>query len=280
MPRNPSIVNTDWSGLSFGQQVRHLEVEGYVVLPGMLTPDQVAQLHAELEPIPTESPDYTDKKKAHNDIQWTGGAITELIANPPMIAWLERLFGDLPVLMTYDYSRSEAGCPAINLHADGQPWGSKIFGAEQSCPRLVRVLYYLQDLTPERAPFRVVPRSHLSFHNHGNPYLRYREHPEEVMVTCSAGAACLINQNVFHGNFPNRSGQAREMLGLAYRPPWSGPFEPVATWSEQELSGVPGAVRAVMTDRNRRIWLPDAGNVHPDMPSEAEGIDPSRWKLT
>ena len=90
----------------------------------------------------------------------------------------------------------------------------------------------------------------------------------------------MINQNVFHGNFPNRSGQAREMLGLAYRPPWSGPFEPVATWSEQKLLGVPGAVRSVMTDRNRRIWLPDAGNVHPDMPSEAEGIDPSRWELT
>jgi len=277
LTRNPSIVHTDWSALTPGQQVRHLEVEGYVVLPGMLTPDQIAQLHAELKLIPTESPDYTDKKRAHNDIQWAGGAITELIANPPMIAWLERLFGDLPVLMTYDYSRSEAGCPAINLHADGQPWGSKIFGAEQSCPRLVRVLYYLQDLTPERAPFRVVPRSHLSFHNHGNPYLRYREHPEEVMVTCSAGSACLINQNVFHGNFPNRTGQAREMLGLAYRPPWSGPFEPVETWSEKQLSEVSDAIKLIMTDRNRRIWLPDAGNVHPDMPAEAEGINPSRW---
>ena len=99
------------------------------------------------------------------------------------------------------------------------------------------------------------------------------------MVTCAAGDACLINQNVFHGNYPNRTNQAREMLGLAYRPPWAGPFEPVASWSKEELSRVPEAVKAVMTDRSRRIWLPDAGNVHPDMPSDADGIDPSRWDL-
>ena len=100
------------------------------------------------------------------------------MGHPPVVQFLSRLFGAPPIVMTYGYSRSEAGCPAINLHADGQPWGTKIFGPEQSCPRLVRVLYYLQDLTAERAPFRVVPRSHLSFHHETNPYLRYRSHPE------------------------------------------------------------------------------------------------------
>ena len=41
MRRDAIIVNTDWSRLTFGQQIRHLEVEGYVVLPGMLSPDLV-----------------------------------------------------------------------------------------------------------------------------------------------------------------------------------------------------------------------------------------------
>ena len=45
LTRTPSIVNRDWSSLTFREQVRQLEVEGNVVLPGMLTPDQVAQLH-------------------------------------------------------------------------------------------------------------------------------------------------------------------------------------------------------------------------------------------
>ncbi len=272
-----SVVATDWSAMTGGERIRHLEVEGYVLLPGLLNAALVAQLQSELGHIPTHGAEYTELKQVHNDIQWAGGTITELIAHPPAIAFLTELFGCQPVMMTYDYSRSEPGCPAINLHADGQPWGTKIFGPEQSCPRLVRVLYYLQDLTPERAPFRVVPRSHLSFHNDGNPYLRYRSHPEQVMVTARAGDACLINQNVFHGNFENRSAEAREMLGIAYRPSWAGPFAAVDPWPVEELAKASPAVRAALGDRNQRIWFPDADSVPPDLKEAAPGIDPSRW---
>ena len=271
------IVDTDWSALTLGQRIEHLEVEGYVVLPDLLSAEHIARLSDELKRIDTQAADYTDKKQYHNDIQWAGGALTELIGHEPTIAFLQHLFGGDVIMMTYDYSRSEPGCPAINLHCDGQPWGSKIFGPEQSCPRLVRVLYYLQDLTPQAAPFRVVPRSHLSFHNDANPYLRYKEHPEQVMVTCKSGSAALINQNVFHGNYPNESDQARELLGIAYRPTWAGPCDHVEPWDPQQLAKVTPAVRAVMQDRNTRIWRYDGGNVPGDMPSEAPGIDPSRW---
>ena len=274
-----TIIDTDWASLSVGDRIRHLEVEGYVVLPDVLTREQVRALHEQLRSIETNGTDYTDKKQVHNDIQWTGGAITELIAHPPTIAILKTLFGCDPIMMTYDYSRSEPGCPAIMLHADGQPWGTKIFGPEQSCPRLVRVLYYLQDLTPQRAPFRVVPRSHLSFHNDANPYLRYRRHPEQVMVTCSAGDACLINQNVFHGNYPNETHEPREMLGIAYRPSWAGPCDQVDPWPDEQLERLPAHVRAVLGDRNTRIWNYDSDNVPADLKDEAPGINPSRWEI-
>lgn len=280
MARKDHIVDTPWSSLSMGDRIRHLEVEGYVVIPDILSLDLVGQLRDELSRVPTVGTDYTDKKQTANDIQWSGGALTELIAHPPMVEFLNQLFGDLPIFMTYDYSRSEPGCPPINLHCDGQPWGSKIFGPEQSCPKLVRVLYYLEDLTPESAPFRVVPRSHLSFHNDANPYLRYKEHPEQVMVTCGAGAAALINQNVVHGNYPNRSDHARELLGLAYRPTWAGPCEPVDPWPEEQLAKVSPSVRAILRDRNTRIWMYDAPNVPPGLASEAPGINPSRWEQT
>ena len=272
------IVSTDWEKLSSGEQIRHLEVEGYVVLPNLLSPDHVAQLRDELSRISTSGTDYTDKKQVHNDIQWSGGAITALISHGPTIEFLTQLFGDTPVMMTYDYSRSEPGCPAINLHSDGQPWGSKIFGPEQSCPKLVRVLYYLQDLTPAAAPFRVVPRSHLSFHNDANPYLRYKEHPEQVMVTCGAGSAALIHQNVFHGNYVNRSNNARELLGIAYRPTWAGPCDEVPPWDAEHLARIQPAIREIMQDRNQRIWVYDAPNVPPNLRSQAPGINPSRWE--
>ena len=272
------IVDTDWSRLTLGQRIEHLEVEGYVVIPDLLTPDHVALLRNELARIPTQGSDYTEKKQYHNDIQWAGYTISELIAHPPTIDFLTELFGDTPIMMTYDYSRSEPGCPVINLHSDGQPWGSKIFGPQQSCPKLIRVLYYLQDLTPVAAPFRVVPRSHLSFHNDANPYLRYKEHPEQVMVTCQAGSGALINQNVFHGNYPNNSDHTRELLGIAYRPTWSGPCEPVEPWNPERLAKLSATVKNIMRDPNTRIWMYDAPSVPPDLKNEARGIDPSRWE--
>ena len=36
------------------------------------------------------------------------------------------------------------------MHTDGQPHGSNLFGYEGSCPRLIRVLYYLDDLSGQQ----------------------------------------------------------------------------------------------------------------------------------
>lgn len=36
-----NIVTTDWRALSVPERVRHLEVEGYVVLPDALTPEML-----------------------------------------------------------------------------------------------------------------------------------------------------------------------------------------------------------------------------------------------
>ena len=73
------------------------------------------------------------------------------------------------------------------------------------------------------------------------------------MVTCKAGSAALINQNVFHGNFPNVGAYAREMLAIAYRPAWAGPGSEIDPWDPEELARVSPAVRELMGDRNTRI---------------------------
>ena len=202
-----------------------LEVEGYLVLPNVLTDEKITQLREEVSDIETRGTDYSEKQRGGiGSLAFRGGNITRLIANPPTISFLERLFGDELVVMSYAYARSEPGHPGISLHTDGQPGGSEIFGYEGSVPVLVRVLNYLEDLTLEVSPFRVVRRSHLSMHADGNPYLRYESHPDEVMVPVKAGSAVLINHRVFHGNFPNNGDYAREMLAIAYRPAWGGPI--------------------------------------------------------
>ena len=272
------VDNRDWRQLSRGEQIRNLELEGYLILPDVLPPPLLAELReitAELETTPM---DYSVHQRTRSQMQWHGGAITQLIDHRPVTDFLAELLGDDLVFMTYAYAISEPGHPGISLHTDGQPYGSQIFGYEGSCPIIIRVLYYLDELTPEVSPFRVVPRSHLSLHADANPYKRYTGHPEEVMVPAPAGSALLLNHKVFHGNFPNVGSYARRMLAIAYRPAWAGPIVPeVKPWAEEQLATLPANVRPYFIDRNIRRADFNVANKPADMADQATGLNPSRW---
>ncbi len=275
----PSIDDRDWGLLSVGERIRQLEVEGYVVLPGLLSAEQVLALKSQTAALPLKSVDYSPAQEYCHDVQFRGGAITELIGQPEMIRFLKRLFGDELLMMHYAYAKSGPGHPGISLHTDGQPYGSEIFGYEGSCPFLVRVLYYLDDLTADVSPFRVVPRSHLCMHGDANPYKRYESHPEERYVCAKAGSVVLINHRVFHGNAPNRGQRARELLAIAYRPAWASPIAEVKPWPAEEVARLPAALKPFFGDRNRRDWDFAGANKPAKMAQEAPGMNPSRWDL-
>ena len=273
------IDERDWSALTLGERIRQIEVEGYLLLPDLLNADHLARLKAETDELETTPVDYSVHQRGRSNLQFVGGVLTDLVAHPPTIAFLRELLGEEIILSHYGYARSEPGHPGISLHTDGQPFGSQIFGYEGSVPVMVRVLYYLDDLTPDISPFRVVPHSHLAMHADGNPYQRFESHPEEVMVTARAGAAILINHRVFHGNYPNTGDRPRGMLAIAYRPAWAGPVDRVDDWDPGEVAKLPDAVRPFFGGRNTRLWDFGGGNKPANMATEAPGMNPSRWAL-
>ena len=273
------IDERDWSALTLGERIRKIEVEGYLLLPDLLNADHLARLKAETDELETTPVDYSVHQRGRSNLQFVGGVLTDLVAHPPTIAFLRELLGEEIILSHYGYARSEPGHPGISLHTDGQPFGSQIFGYEGSVPVMVRVLYYLDDLTPDISPFRVVPHSHLAMHADGNPYQRFESHPEEVMVTARAGAAILINHRVFHGNYPNTGDRPRGMLAIAYRPAWAGPVDRVDDWDPGEVAKLPDAVRPFFGGRNTRLWDFGGGNKPANMATEAPGMNPSRWAL-
>ncbi len=167
------LDDRDWSRLSLGEQIRQLELDGYLLIPGLLDENHIARLKRETAELTTTPVDYSEHQRGCPHLEFHGGEITQLIGHRPVIDFLQTLFGGVPVVMSHAYARSEPGHPGISLHTDGQPYGSEIFGYEGSAPVTVRVLYYLDDLTEEVSPFKVVPRSHLSLHADANPYLRY-----------------------------------------------------------------------------------------------------------
>ncbi|MBM3803655.1 MAG: phytanoyl-CoA dioxygenase family protein [Acidimicrobiia bacterium] len=275
-----NVVEMDWSKMTTGQRIKHLEIEGYVLIPDLLSPQQIVAIRSELDRLPTTPTDYSENQRGHSNVQWSDSPqAIDVIALPAMIDFLTALFGDEIICTSCVYALSRPGHPGIAIHTDSQPYGSAIFGLQASAPRLVRVLYYLDDLTPERAPLKVIPHSHLSFHSDSNPYKRYLSHPEEMMVTCQAGSAAIINQSVFHGNYPNRSQEDRHMLAIAYRPAWAGPISDVPDWDAEKVAKLPPHVRQYFKSLNTRKIDYNVGNRPANMATQAPGINPSRWDV-
>lgn len=269
---------TDWKALTRQEQIRSMELDGFVVLPDLLYPETLDTIREELERLPAKAVDYSPHQRTFSNVQWTDSpAAIETIAHPRMIEFLSDLFGDALICTSCSYTCSHPGYPGIGIHTDSQPYGSKIFGVQASSPVLARVLYYLDDLTPECSPFKVVPRSHLSLHRDGNPYTRYLNHPEERMVTCQAGSAVVINQKVFHGNYPNHSDRLRRMLAIAYRPAWAGPIGEVEERDPDQVAKLPDPIRPFFRSLNTRAIDFDVPNRPDHMLPNAKGIAPSRW---
>ncbi|MCH9726896.1 MAG: phytanoyl-CoA dioxygenase family protein [Planctomycetes bacterium] len=271
-------VETDWDSLSLGQRIRSLEVDGYVVIPDLLTADQLALIRDELKQLPTTGTDYSAHQRGFSNVQWSDSPTAiDVIALPVMIEFLETLFGDELICTSCAYAVSQSGHPGIAIHTDAQPYGSKIFGLGASSPCLVRVLYYLDDLTPEHSPFKVIPGSHLSLHADANPYHRFLSHEDEEMVTCRAGSAVIINQKVFHANYPNYSDSDRHMLAIAYRPAWAGPIGEVTDYEADKVNALPEHVRPFFRSLNTQKIDYDLPNRPDNMARHAPGISRRRY---
>lgn len=273
------VDSTDWARMSTKQRIRHLELEGFVIIPDLIPADLIKKMRSELDRLPTKGTDYSENQRGCVDVHFTDSPhCIDLIAFPFMIDFLTNLFGDELICTSCVFTLSKPGHPGIAIHTDSQPYGSRIFGMQASSPRLVRVLYYLDDLTPEKSPLKVIPRSHLSLHSDNNPYKRYLSHPEEVMVTCKAGTAAIINQAIWHANYPNVSTEDRALLAIAYRPSWAPPVAEVPDWPAEKIAKLPAHVRPFFRNLNTRNFDFNVPNRPDNMATSAPGINPSRWE--
>ena len=234
-----NVDETDFESMSLGEKIRHLEVEGYTVLPKAVDASKIEQIKKEMKDAPMQTKDYSDCQTFHLEPQWYSPAVASLIANPPVVEFLEELCGPEIIFTRGFFHRTLPGSPPVSMHTDGQPFGSSIFGYEGSSPKLLRVIYYFDDLTKERAPFRILPRSHLSFHAEANPYKRYKSHPEEITICAEAGTAIVFPVNIFHGVHPNLADTRRTMVQFGYRPIWAGPIKPMEEWDPELVEKAP-----------------------------------------
>ena len=273
-----NVDQTDFRSMTRPEQIRYFEVEGYVVFPEILDAETIEKLSAEMADAEMTPKSYSQYQTTSAvEPQWHSRTVGELVGYPPMIEFLTELMGPDIIFTRGLFQRTHPGSPGISMHTDGQPHGSNLFGFEGSSPRLLRVLYYLDDLKPERSPFRLIPRSHLSFHAAASPYVRYKHHPGEITLCVPAGSAVVIPALLFHGSHPNQDSQPRELIQLGYRPAWAGPIQPVDEWEDGLVESAPEIAKPFLQSLNTTGVAWDQPHKPAGMKTEAPGIDPNRW---
>jgi hypothetical protein len=132
------LCETDWASLTGAQQIQSIELDGFVVIPDLLSPDMLETVREETSRLPLQLVDYSEHNKGCRNIVATDAQCHETIAPPlPAIAFLSDLFGDDLICTSCDYGLCEPGHPGIVIHTDSQPYWSKIFGVQASSPVLL-----------------------------------------------------------------------------------------------------------------------------------------------
>jgi len=226
------------------EQVEAYHRDGYVFMENALTAQQLASLRADFEAWKEESRVHEDAYGVTIDGRPRFDLEPGHSAEAPA---LRRIASPCEVSDNYlDAMRTAPGVDAVaqlvgpNVQFNNAKINSKQPGAAtqvkfhqdfafqpHSNTDLVAILYFLDDVTLDNGPLRVVPGSHKrGLHSHwendvftGVVEPHVVEMAEDASVPCvgPAGSACLMHNVLLHGSGPNVSDKPRTLFIAEYR---------------------------------------------------------------
>jgi ectoine hydroxylase-related dioxygenase (phytanoyl-CoA dioxygenase family) len=234
--------------------------DGYVVIEGALTPDEIERLTAVIDHIYAR--ERGDAGGALHLLAFCGrdAAFLELVDHPSTLPLIIDVLGT-NIFMYHCH---------LDVHPPerdvAQPWMWHQDGGivnrdleTEPRPRLaVKVAYFLTDVSePGRGNFAVLPGSQLR-----NAIARPRddrnEIPGAVPILVHAGDAVLFDRRLWHMRSPNRSGFTRKALFYAYTYRWVRPRDDLEVGAD--LVGTITPAREQLLGAGARaidFWMPD-----------------------
>jgi ectoine hydroxylase-related dioxygenase (phytanoyl-CoA dioxygenase family) len=196
-------------------QIRRLQVEGYLILPGVidaawleaLRTATARQLDLEGENAGAEFRKEENAQRLANLVD-KGWVFQQVIGHPELLEAAEAVLGPDFKLGSLNYRAAE---PLSNssqpLHCDmgllPDAKGNAVFNS----------IWLLDDFTPQNGATRFVPGSHVSGklpqQALGDPWAA---HPEERLALGAAGDVILMNAHLWHGGTANRTAAPRRSL--------------------------------------------------------------------
>ena len=198
--------------------LKQLDELGYIVLPDVIDRDFLGELNDKIDELFAAEGDAAgaEFKQEHGcrrlaNLVNKGDVFARVITSAAVLPYVVRVLGDYKLSSLN--VRSVDPCSDVRqpLHAD--------MGAipDERGFWVCNVLWMLQDITLENGPLRVIPGTHhrkqLPQHVLADPSA---DHPDQVIVTGSAGTIVVMNAHLWHGGMENRSTSPRRALHAFY----------------------------------------------------------------
>jgi hypothetical protein len=193
---------------------QQLEEQGYLVLPGFLTPEEVARFNERVEELFALEGDHAGgefktepgARRLANMVD-KGELFARVIETPQVLEGIEVVLGpDFKLSSLNVRSANPHNGAAQPLHVDG---GALPDGRGNS---VCNSVWMLDDFTEHNGALRIVPGSH-----------RWGRLPEpnakpegEMLITGKAGTVAVMNAHMWHGGSENFTRRQRRAMHVYY----------------------------------------------------------------
>ncbi|HVF10756.1 MAG TPA: phytanoyl-CoA dioxygenase family protein [Abditibacteriaceae bacterium] len=144
------------------------------------------------------------------------------VAHPVMLDFAEMVLGPFVQLDNLTLAGFPSVSPAEVKGISGwhrDRWGQVPPTEAYLRPNAINAISYLQDLTEEYGPLRIIPGSHRKAITL-QPEECTQPHPDEQVVHMKAGDVVVVHNALLHSGTPNTSGHTRYFFSVYYNLTW------------------------------------------------------------
>ena len=200
--------------------------QGFTVFEGVYAEDRMQPWRDEILRLEASSKDIPAQSARGwwfgNMLERSPALMWPTVSNPLLLDFAERVVGpfvqldNLTLAAFPSVVREEAAGTTSGWHRDR--WAHMPSGHYER-PTAWNCICYLQDLSDEYGPLRVIPGSHIE------PVAlaedeRKRPHPDEVVLYPKAGDVVFTHNGLLHSGTPNTSGKRRFFFSVYYNTSW------------------------------------------------------------
>jgi hypothetical protein len=195
---------------------RQLDEEGWLALPGLMSPQLLETLRRRVEQLfeqegASAGSEFKMEPGARRlaNLVNKGPIFQQVILTPLVLECMAHVLGARFKLSSLNVRSADPHSDSDQpLHADS---GAT---ADEAGYWVCNSVWMLDDFTPENGATRFVPGSHRW--GRVPPPDFYQPHPQERLVTGGAGTVVVMNAHMWHGGTANRTGSPRRAMHVYY----------------------------------------------------------------